>query len=347
MVATFEIYDKDTGELKDRESLNSFDQGQFDAELERQNDSFTFYTLADLANIPETEWLIPGILPDGGLCLLSGPSGSGKSLWVASLLKAGATGGRFLGREIPPLHSWYFSEASPRDTKSQFARVGMGGDADIRIAFHGTEKPRSSYLLADLIWRQFDAHKGFGALPRLIVIDTMGKWLSGCSDWNDYTESTRELDPLVRLGAHLEAGGCTLLVLHHASKSGAKGSVESSLGSTAIAGSFGTKLQFWQKPDSERRAIAVSTRAGDSGYFEMELDDSGEYQHVNDRAELEAAIFDAIGLGATNIPAISQTLECEGITHKQVRSRVEAMEKRGALSSSGKGKGKVLFLPAP
>ena len=91
----------DDGQLIDRESLSAFDQLGFDAELERLRDSFRFYTLSDLADIPETEWLIPGILPAGGLCLLSGPSGSGKSLWVASLLKAGAVGGRFLGTEIP------------------------------------------------------------------------------------------------------------------------------------------------------------------------------------------------------------------------------------------------------
>ena len=244
----------------------------------------------------------------------------------------------------PALHPWYFSEATPRDTKSQFARVGLHDDSAILFAFHGSEKARSSYLLCDLIERQFEAHKGYGALPRLIVIDTLGKWLSGCKDWNDYTEATANLDPLVRLGAHLEAGGCTLLILHHASKSGAKGSVESSLGSTAIAGSFGTKVQFWQKVESDRRAIAVSTRAGDSGYYEMELDGAGDYQLVSDRQEIEAAIIEAIEGGATNVRAISQVLEAEGITYEQVRARVATLEKRRVIRFEGKGRSRKLLL---
>lgn len=53
---------------------------------------FRFWTEQDLEELPPVEWLVDGVLPKRGLCVLYGPSGAGKSFVALSLAVSIARG---------------------------------------------------------------------------------------------------------------------------------------------------------------------------------------------------------------------------------------------------------------
>ncbi len=69
------------------------------AHASRKTDRFRLYSIEELEELPDPDWLIDGIMPEGALVELYGPHGVGKSFlaldWALSL----AAGIQWPGRD--------------------------------------------------------------------------------------------------------------------------------------------------------------------------------------------------------------------------------------------------------
>ena len=182
--------------------------------------------LGTLVDEPPRKFLIPGLLVEGGVTLLYGPTKVGKSRMLFGMLKSlSPDGPKFCGMEIPDAPTLLFSEETTAD---------LGGrvrDFIIPIGHHQVNtlgpSPKDADGFAEEVHHSYVTHgAGFG----LIVVDTIGPFIK-CENWNDYTMAGAALAPFSELSRALPK--VAIMLIHHSNKGGAD-DFSSVLGSTVI-----------------------------------------------------------------------------------------------------------------
>ena len=307
--------------------------------------------MADVVDLPPVNWIIPGVLAEASVCMLTGATKAGKTLFVLALLKAATTGLPFLGYTIPTMHGWYLTEMTDYVLKAQLGIIDWMPPQGLFPTAYKNEQdflemtPRA---LADgLLW-DYDAALTSDRAPKLIIIDTLSRWLRGF-DFNDYSQVTSATEPLLQAASELKRDGVSFLLLHHQRKSGGRGT-DGSLGSQALSGSVDTHCGLTLKSvDSEIRALSIQSRLGlgDLGsYVEIELAlPAGEYRVVAGESENVAA---AVVEYLTDHPdgaspkAMREALEIDD-RHQMARA-CTALVESGVLASTGKSNAKRYFM---
>lgn len=170
-----------------------------------------------VTKVPDTiQWLIPGVLPVGGVVFLSGRPGDMKTWAALSMARAVAAGEPWLGKPTTQGPVLYLDgEMEP----------GVLGNC-LRWA-----KPIESLFVAN--WTDPDFPNGLGSdtlreaakYYRLIVVDTLRRQMDTLKEnsSDDMAQITKDLRELTRHGA-------TVLVLHHVPKNpenkGPRGAIE-------------------------------------------------------------------------------------------------------------------------
>ena len=188
-------------------------------------------TLDAILSTPKARWLVPGLLAEGSTNLLSGAPKAGKTLLMLAILKAASGDGRFLGLDIPAMHSWLFSEQSAHALAPQLEMLSIKGDANI-TPYLWREQPTfdSNEEFADTLYKDFMAAS---PRPQIVVIDTLATFI-GIEDSNDYTAVKRAMTPIIQAAQTIGTlDGAATMFVHHNRKSGGAGS-ESILGSTDV-----------------------------------------------------------------------------------------------------------------
>ena len=184
--------------------------------------------------------------------------------------------------------------------------------------------------------------------PKLIIIDTLGRWLRGF-DFNDYSQVTSATEPILQAASDLKRDGVSFLLLHHQRKGGGP-RTESSLGSQALSGSVDTHCGLTLKSvDSEIRQLSIQSRLGlgDLGsYVEIELAlPAGEYRVVADESEnVEAAVVEYLTdhTDGASPKALREALEIND-RHQMARA-CTALVESGVLASTGKANATRYFM---
>ena len=81
--------------------------------------------MADVSDLPPVSWILPGVLAEASMCMLTGATKAGKTLFVLALLKTATTGLPFLGytyqaqswnvsRRVVAKVEWHQGELFPR-----------------------------------------------------------------------------------------------------------------------------------------------------------------------------------------------------------------------------------------
>ena len=193
-------------------------------------------------DLPEPEWIVPGLLPAGSATLFVGREKSGKSLMLLDLLCALAFEEPFLDRAVAPGAVLYL----PAEDALALVRHRLGQRLDAR---------RDGPLLVQSVTGETgarfrldggDAASAFEDLARLagehelrlIALDPLRELHEGQEDKSD------DMAPLCRpLRQLAHATGAAVVVAHHMNRSGG------SRGSTAIPASFDQVWSFTRTDD--------------------------------------------------------------------------------------------------
>lgn len=212
-------------------------QAEDEAKEEMKTPLFRPWTA--LADEPEADFLVAGIIPYGAITLLVGRPRAGKSVLARQLATAVSSQEDFLGwkiKENAPVMYWVtmFGEGRPRSFYEHLKALG----AKEGIYVHFGEIPRWETWLEAEIERLH---------ARLLIIDTL-RGLKNI-DWNDYAAATHALEPIAKLSVRLQTA---VVVVHHAGKSEVTSDItRAALGSTGVTGSADVVLLMDREADSD------------------------------------------------------------------------------------------------
>lgn len=192
---------------------------------------FQLVPIDDVDFARETVDLVQGLLPNSGLAVVYGPSGSGKSFMVLDVALHVATGRPYAGREVKPSGVIYIAaegvEGFRRRVVAARDRLEARGVPFAMIA-DAPNLGGSSNDVEDLL-RAIHVHSAkVGWTPGLVVIDTLARAMPGLDE-----NSSRDMGTFIahvdRVGREL---GCLMLVVHHTGKNEGAGM----RGSSALRG---------------------------------------------------------------------------------------------------------------
>lgn len=189
--------------------------------------------------LPDSPWLLPGLILEGGLNLIAGEVAAGKTWLALDLGLAAASGGRAWGRTFArPTPTLYLGcdnnwSTLARRVKALVAGREIPGPADFHLCDAALDlgSPEGLQTLERLVSET-------GA--RMVVIDVLARYMRGVDE-----NAAGEVAPILTgLRAFANRLGVTLVILHHLNKS--KGIVGQLLerirGSIEFAGAVDTVL---------------------------------------------------------------------------------------------------------
>lgn len=176
--------------------------------------------------IPETDWLVSGVIPRGRMTSIVADAKSGKSLLMLDIAAALATGTSIFGRAQDPMRVLYVDyEMTPEDTAMRLIAMGYGEDEtttrllDENLVYLQTpsldplDTPEGGEVLLEIVLSE-------GC--EVVIIDTAAASVSGAENDSDTWRAARQ-----STWTPLKAAGVTVARLDHFGKdpkAGARGS---------------------------------------------------------------------------------------------------------------------------
>ncbi len=248
-------------------------------------------------------WILPDILPDVGLYLLSGKPKSGKSWLALALAMAVAQFGVCLDRAVAGGRVLYLAlEDNQRRLKERMLRLqpDVAGDPDqLSESAFATEFPRLGAGAEPALEKALSA----GGV-RLVVIDTLQKIRAVGGASNQYESDYLAISALKRLA---DQYGVCVLVIHHTRKMDADDIHDSVSGTLGLTGAADGSLVLGRQRGDGAAVLAVTGRDMPDNEFGLRFDGglwtfAGKAEEVRASAE-QSAILEALrpygGQGAT------------------------------------------------
>lgn len=284
------------------------------------------------AEFPDQTWLVPELLPEGGVVLLAGKPKVGKS-WLALDIACGLSAGtQVCGLPVSRRAKVLYLalEDTPRRLQARLrhARFTVAGDALFATAWPRLNQGGLERLRAVV------QENGVS----VVIIDTLAK-VRGQRDARRvvsiYDEDYASLEGLKAIADEL---GITVIVVHHLRKASSNDPVEEVSGTTGLTGAVDSILVlrrgrgeadatlFLTGRDCEERELALRF---DKGRWQV-LGDAEEYALTKERRELLQAI-QALG-GAARPKEIAELL---GKNHNTVKVLLRKLQAERLVTSVG------------
>jgi archaellum biogenesis ATPase FlaH len=173
------------------------------------------FTYKDVPSIWRCEakisYLIPDLLPEGCIALLTGDSGHGKSMFATAMAGAIVNGGEFLGRKAVRRKMLYLDRENPLSVaKKHLFDLHINETPDLKYWGEWCEQEADGPASVSL-------YEFASAEKPVLIFDSLIAFHTG--DEQDATETRRYL----RRYRRLTAAGATVILLHHIGKTeGAK-----------------------------------------------------------------------------------------------------------------------------
>lgn len=222
-----------------------------EAEAEAPERASTFKPLSVLQGraVPERQWLVPDLIPDRTVTLLSGDGGTGKSLLALQLAAAAVLGQKWLGHDVKPGPALVISAEDDEDelhrrfsailakADAPFSRMGdlvfrslAGEDAVL-----GAAQTRNGLIKPTPLFEELEAEAA-RLRPVVIVLDTLADLFGGSEI--DRVQTRQFIGILRGLSLRCE---CASVLLAHPSVAGMQSGTGLS-GSTAWNASVRSRL---------------------------------------------------------------------------------------------------------
>ncbi len=209
------------------------------------------------AEIDHTEFLVEGLIPVGGIALLSAKPKCGKSVLAQNIAVAIAKGDEILGRRCRQGPVLYLAMEERRETLLDRLRA-LGATRDLPIQFRIGRAPHEA-----MAWL-LDA--ALTLKPSLVIIDTLIR-LIRLKDIERYGETSNALEPLLALSRE---HGIAQLWLSHNNKSG--DTTNSVSGSNAIVAAVDTTIIMRRGSDGMRTAFSEQRIGDDMDEIVLNMD---------------------------------------------------------------------------
>lgn len=269
------------------------------------------FTFGDLGTFPDPSWLIPGEIPERGLTMLYGASGSGKSFAALDYaLRVAVT-----GRQVVYI-----------------AAEGVGGYYGRATAWVNHHNYSGDGLLFDLEpLRLSDNHEVGGFIdgivphqPALVIIDTLARCMIGLDE-----NSSRDMGIAVEAcGAIIRRTGAAVMVVHHTGKSGA-----SERGSSALFGACDSVISL----SNEDGIIALAcAKSKDSKPFDTRFLRMIEVEVTQERTSCVLVPADRVNMkGAPLSPTQKKILETLALeTFVDVGARAAVLQRATGIADT-------------
>jgi len=289
------------------------------------------------AQFPVSAWLVPGLLPEGGLVLLAGKPKVGKS-WLALDIVTGLAAGREICARpvLRQAKTLYLAlEDTPRRLKSRL-RLGGFPQVDDCVIMTGTEGHRLD--AEGRRWlKETICSEGF----EVVVIDTLARLRPvGTKQTSQYEADYNLLSSVKTLADEL---GITVVAVHHLRKMPADDPLEEVSGTTGITGAADTVLilkrprgesdgtLFVAGRDTEEQELAVSF---ENGRWRV-LGDARAHALSEQRKRILEVVEETEGMTPKKIA------EATGLPHESVRILVRKLAAEGYVESVERGRYRI------
>lgn len=190
---------------------------------------------SDLLNLPDPEWLIPGVLEEGTANLLYGPSGAGKSFVAFDAALSIATGTNWLGE--------YSVQQGPAVYVAAEGAHGYTKRYRAWLTAHDVSPALADLLFIPHAINLYNQEQAFAfaeqfapVAPKLIVFDTLARCSVGAEE-NSNADTNKITSALQHI---INETGATVLVPHHVGKDPSKGA----RGASALSGNFDGAIEL-------------------------------------------------------------------------------------------------------
>ena len=245
-------------------------------------------------------WLVPDIIPGGGLTILGSKMGNGKSYFLLQLGIALTTGTPFLGHETQRRGVLFIClEDSERRINSRLNQLGAIGTDKLLIYTQWAQGERALEDLRLILTERNDI--------RVVIIDPIVKFID-LLDYNDYGGAYGSLSPLKQALDGRKVAG---LFSHHCKKSPSElDAFDDILGSTGWGAACDTRLILRRPRGSPEGTLIAGGRdvlhsesalrfEGDAGWTYQGLAD--EIRMSDARREILDLLTDAGPLSTSDI----------------------------------------------
>lgn len=328
---------------------------------------------AAVASDPAVSWLVDGLLPRGGLGVLAGGPGAGKTLLALDLvMRMWAGSERWAGVAIRPGSTLYLGGEAHLGARlrawATHHHVGIGADTgrhvDILDAIPDLASASGHAELLGVLAQ-------CAVAPDLVVIDTLH-----AAAPNRTENDSDALGPLLKALADVRhRHGCAVLLVHHTRKRGGKdlgspATLDDLRGSGALAGAVDVALVAERRGDArELRAVKIRDGAEPSPWRYDVLavptgrtlaDGAAEYGPVivpaadEARAQTDpaasldedvAAVIEAVRREGGSVSPIDALGPLAGISRDRGRVAVRLAVSRGDLQETGSTRSRKITLP--
>lgn len=196
---------------------------------------------------------VEGLLTDGGMSVIYGPSNCGKTFVAMDLALSVAAGGDWHGREIEQGAVIYVAAEGSAGVKNRVTAWRSYHEADVKIPFflcpHSLDLHDPDADTGDLITAINSIAEKAEIAPRLIVLDTLARIMA-----NGEENSSKDMGTVVANVDRVRAEtGAHVMLVHHSGKDEARGA----RGSSVLRAAVDTEIEVKRDHDDNVTSLVV------------------------------------------------------------------------------------------
>lgn len=203
-------------------------------------------------------YLAKGVLDQGAMSVVYGPSNSGKTFFALDLAFHLAIGARWRGRRVTPAVVLYLAAEGGRGVTNRIAALkATAGVLDVPLALKraGLDLLHDTADLQHICDLTAEIVAKYPGRPVLIVIDTLSRIMAGGDE-----NSAADMTALIRnVDAIRAATGAHIMLVHHTGKDAARGA----RGHSSLRAATDTEIEV--QAEGESRAAVVSKQRDNPG----------------------------------------------------------------------------------